>query len=507
MSRQQIAIKNSSVGLISQVVTLFFQFWTRSIFVHYLGVEMLGISSTFSSVLNTLSLADFGFQSAVVYSLYKPLVENDYEKVNEIMNVLKVIYRAIGAFFIAAGIVCCPFLKYILSGVEISFTIYLIFIIQVLNSACSYFLAYKRALFHADRKGYMTKGIDTVMTIVFSLVKVIVVILTSNYIYYITLTTLQTIVSNLYVHVISQKKYSFLRKTGFNNEIFKEIWTNVKSLFVGKIAYYIYSSTDNLVISSIVGTVSVGFLVNYTTIIGSMKTLTGSILSPITPIIGNMLAEEKNSAKNEKVFRLYTYIRYVIACVTIIPTIVLIQSFIRVWIGDDYLLPDVIVWLCCFDLYIHLVHSSLCDFISGSGFFREDRNIEIAGAVSNLVISIFLAYRIGMTGVLIGTIISQSIFWIGRSRLVYKKCFGQVENGLAKYWLTNFVYIVLFFALCLLMSAVYKRITIDVFIIRFILSGICCEGVIFLIHCLVFGRTEEFKQSKNMVQNIVKKKL
>lgn len=506
MSRQQIAIKNSMVGLISQIITLLLQFWIRSIFVQYLGVEILGISSTFSSVLNTLSLTELGFQSAVIYSLYRPLAEKDYYKVNEIINVLKIIYRFFGCFFIVAGIICCPFLKYILSGVQISKTIYLIFFIQVLNSACSYFLAYKRALLHADRKGYMTKGIDTAMTIVFSLLKMIVVINTSNYIYYAILTTIQTIVSNVFVNTVSQKEYSFLRKTKFNCTIFKNILGIVKNLFVGKIAYYIYSSTDNLLISSIVGTVSVGYLVNYTTIISSIKALTGSILSPITPIIGNLIAEEKDYEKNEKVFRTYSYICYVIACVSVIPVIVMIQSFISVWIGEEFLLPNIVVWLYGFDLYIHLVHTSLCDFINVSGLFREDRNIEIVGAISNLVVSIGLVFRFGITGVLIGTIISQCLFWFCRSIAVYNNCFVNIKKGLVKYWLINVVYFFIFIVLSFFMTIVYQRINVECFWIKFVIGGICCEVIVFIIHIIFFGRTEEYNQLNNMIVNAVKKR-
>lgn len=505
MSRQQIAIKNSMLGLVSQIVTLILQFWTRSIFVKYLGVEMLGISSTFSSVLNTLSLTELGFQSAVVYSLYKPLSERNNDKVNEIINVLKIIYRFIGCFFIVAGIICCPFLKYILSGVKVSITIYLIFLVQVSNSACSYFLAYKRTLLHADRKGYMTKGIDTAMSILFSLVKVIIVIRTSNYIYYAMLTTLQTIISNLFAHVVCQKNYLFLKKTKFNLAIFKDLWVIVKKLLIVQIAYYVYSSTDNLLISSIVGTVSVGYLMNYTTIISSIKTLANSILNPIIPVIGNMLVEESDTVKNEKVFREYTYIRYVIACISIIPVIVLIQSFISAWIGKEYLLSDTIVWLYCLDLYIHFVHSSLCDFINAGGLFREEGRVGIVGAILNLGISIALLYRLGIIGVLIGTVVSQSVLWICRSVVVYKNCFTNVKNGLKNYWLINVKYFGIFLLLSFMMSNVYQRISIGPFFVRFVIGGIVCEVIIFMIQILIFGRTEEYKQLKSMLGNMVKR--
>lgn len=506
MNRQDLAVKNSTVGLLSQLIILFIQFWTRRIFVQYLGVELLGISSTFSSILNTLSLAELGFQSAVVYSLYKPLSENDCDKVNEIMNVLKVIYRSIGIFFILAGMICCPFLKYVLSGVEVSGIVYLIFFLQMLNSACSYFLAYKRALFHADRRGYITKEIDTGITILISLIKVIVVIKTSNYIAFIVLTTIQTIVCNVFVHVMSRRIYPYLHRTKFNKSIFNEIKSNVGALFAGKIAGYVYSSTDNLVISSIVGTVSVGYLVNYTTIISCIKKLADSIWDPISPIIGHILAEDSDTVKHEKIFRSYTYIRYIIACITVIPAIVLLQSFISIWIGKKYLLPMGIVWLCCMDLYIHFVHSSLCDYIRGSGLFHEDKNIEIVGAIINIITSIILAYRIGMTGVLIGTVLSQMFFWIFRSRIVYKHCFGEVKNGFVKYWFTHFVYGTLFFLMSFILTILYQKIKVDLFILKFLIGGICCETVILVTHFVVFGRTEEFKKLEDIVFNNIRKK-
>lgn len=503
MGRQKIAIKNSMVGLISQFITLIIQFLTRSIFIQYLGVEMLGISSTFSSILNTLSLTELGFQSAVVYSLYNPLVKKEYNRVNEIMNVLKIIYGVIGCFIIVGGIICCPFLNMVLSGVEMSKTIYLIFFIQVSNSASSYLLAYKRALFHADGKGYLTQSIDTASNIIFSLLKIIVVIKTSNYIYFVTLTTLQTIVSNLIVNLSIRKKYSFLKNTKFNVDIFKGIWGNVKNLFVSKIAFYIYSSTDSIIISSILGTVSVGYLVNYTTIINSIKAFTISILRPITPIIGKLLAEESDSEKNEKIFRSYTYIRYMIACVTIIPAIALTQSFICSWVGEKYLLSDIIVWLYGLDLYIHIVHTSLCDFITGSGLFRADRNIEIIGAVSNLLVSLILVYIFGMPGVLVGTVVSQVVFWICRSVVVYKNCFAEVKNGLLKYWTSNVIYISIFMIMSFLLTMLYRICNFGSFFVRFIVCGICFEIIILFIHIIIFGRTEEYKQMKGIVVNIL----
>ena len=506
MNRSKIAIRNSTVGLISQMVAVIFQFVTRSVFVKYLGVELLGISSTFSSVLNTLSLAELGFQSAIVYSLYEPLEKKNFNRINSIINVLKVIYRVIGIFFIVAGIAFSPFLKYILSGVEITRTVYLIFYIQVANSACSYFLAYKRSLLYADKREFMTKIVDTAMNVLMNVLKIIVVIKTSDYIIYISLTTMQTILSNLIIHALSRKVYPYLHKTKFDVSEFKKIWENVKNLFVGKIAYYIYTSTDSLVVSTFVSTVSVGFMVNYVTVINSIKSLTNSLLNPVTPIIGGMLATEDNTVKKVSIFNLYTFIRYIFASAIVIPTIVLMQSFISIWVGDEYLLSGVIVVLYGTDLFIHIVHSALCDFINGSGLFGQDKNIEIVGALCNIVGSIVLAQFMGIAGVLAATVFSQVIFWIGRSLIAYRYCFAECKSGLRNYWLRSGLYIGLFYLLTGFCTLLYRQINIENSILRFILGGICCEAVIGVTLLIIFFRSFEFKQLINLVKKLTSKR-
>ena len=84
-----LLLKNCSTGLVSQVMTLIFQFLTRSLFIRYIGIELLGVYSTFTSVLSTLSLAELGFQTAIVFSLYKPLAQRDEQQINDIVNVFR----------------------------------------------------------------------------------------------------------------------------------------------------------------------------------------------------------------------------------------------------------------------------------------------------------------------------------------------------------------------------------------------------------------------------------
>ena len=89
----KLVFKNSVVSFLSQIVTICILFITRKLSLQYFGVELLGISSTLTSLIGALSLADLGVQSAIVYRLYAPLKNNDKEKVNSIINIFGVVYK------------------------------------------------------------------------------------------------------------------------------------------------------------------------------------------------------------------------------------------------------------------------------------------------------------------------------------------------------------------------------------------------------------------------------
>lgn len=486
-------IKNSSMGLISQVITILFTFITRNLFIKYIGVELLGINSTFASVLGTLALAELGFQSAITYSLYKPLYDKAYSTVNDIMNIFKIMYRGIGIFFIVSTIIVLPFLKYILKDITVDYVIYIYFILQSGASACTYFFSYKRALLYANQKDYISKIIDLITNIIFNICLCIILIYLKNYVAYLIIKIIQVYCSNLIVHLFCKKKYPFLKKAKLNRNKFKEIWKNVKNVFAGKIAGYIYGSTDNLIISAFVSTIQVGYLVNYTTITKSLRTLTQSILNPMVPIIGNYLESEENPDQREKSFLLYTHVRYLLAMFIIIPTMVLINDFITLWIGSDMLLPKLIIILLSIDFYIDLVHSASLDYIYGAGLFKAEKNIEIVGAIANIFISISLVYSSGIAGVLLGTVISQILFWIGRSYIAYYSCMELSKKQYLMYWMRNLNYIIFFIIAYLLCEKIYNLLPMVISIVKIVVAGIICELVLIIYCNIVFIKINEQK--------------
>ena len=221
--KNKVVIKNSMIGILSQVMKILFTFLTRSLFVRYIGTELLGLNSTFTSVLSTLSVTEFGFQTAVAFSLYKPIHDKNEKDINDVMNIFKLVYRCIGIFFVIASIILLPFLKYIIKGIAINSTIYLFFLLQAAASACTYFLAYKRVILYADQKDYIAKFIDMVLNIIFNIFQCVSLALFKNYSFYLVLRIIQVVLSNVIINIYCSKNYSYLHRGKINPDKFKKI--------------------------------------------------------------------------------------------------------------------------------------------------------------------------------------------------------------------------------------------------------------------------------------------
>lgn len=475
MNRTKKIIRNSTVNLFGQIISFLLSFIGRKVFIQYLGVELLGLNSTFASILSTLSLAELGFQQVIVFHLYGALAKDDRAEINALVNIYKLIYRCIGIFFIAASLCCVPFLQVFLSDIEVTNTVRMYFIIHALTSSCTYFLAYKRNILYADQNGYIPGLIDAIVNTSASFLCIAAAVLTRNYTLYLIIQLVKTYLSNLIVHLICSRRYPYLHPEKTDWKLLKKIAANLKDVVLERLAGYIYSSTDNLIISMFISTVQVGFLNNYTMIIQRIKSLIKSLCSPLIPALGNKVALEQGSEQQIESFHLLEQVYFWLAGLAVVPLYVLADFFIRMYLGEQYILPGNILFLLCFELYIFISQDSCISFITANGLFRKRRDISVIGSGINIIISLLLMKPFGMAGILAGTAFSQIYFWGARSVVTLRECLNQSWQGVIRYWIKQTG------LLCIVLAAtsISRLITQHVYVVNalvtFLINGIICE--------------------------------
>lgn len=115
-SRRYNAARNIVWAVINKIFVIIMPFAARTAMIYYLGVEYTGLGSLFTSVLTVLSLAELGFSSAMVFSMYEPINKGDRPKLCALLSFYRLVYRVIGIAVLVVGVTLMPFLPSLIKG-------------------------------------------------------------------------------------------------------------------------------------------------------------------------------------------------------------------------------------------------------------------------------------------------------------------------------------------------------------------------------------------------------
>lgn len=506
-SRTKNSIVNSSVSIVTQVLTVIINFVVKTIFIKILGSEYLGINGLFSNIITMLSLADLGIGIAIPYSLYKPLADKDESKIKALMNYYAKIYNVIGIVVLALGLSLTPFLSYIIKDIPDNIPyLSLIYALFVIHSASSYFFVYKKFLIDSDQKGYITSRIVFVFSTILSIVQVIILFTTKNYIFYLLSSVIMVIGQNIYISKKANQLYPFIKqknKESLDTTDIKDIKKNVSALFIYKVGSVIVNGTDNIIISKFIGLVTVGIYSNYLLISNSITNVLNQIFNAITSSIGNLVVTT-NKKRSESIYEKLNFFNFWLYAVVSICIMILINPFIKIWIGEKYLLSTIVVFLFSFKIYISGMQSVTTSFRNAYGLFYKARFRPVIMVVLNITISLLLVKPYGVAGVLLGTVISNLFTTaIMDPYVVYKYGF---EKSSKNYFIKYTEYMILYVLLTLGLNYLFNLINVSNIII-WILVSILLFVVVNLIFIIIFHNTEEYKYFYDKFIPFMKRKL
>lgn len=503
MRAKKVAV-NSIWGIIYKVFVIFLGFIGRTAFIHFLSAEYLGIAGLFSNILTMLSLSELGFSTAISFHLYKLLSNNEQKKIAGIMNFYKNVYRVVAISILVIGLSILPFLKYIVKDTTFSLNyISLVYIIYLLKIVLSYLFSYNFTIAIADQKRYLLTKIDIIMHILMSLTNIFSLFLFRNYIIYLLGEIILGIVGNVIKAVRVHKEYPYIKeKVKISSEMKRKILKDVRNIFAGKISTVIVTSTDNILISALISVKTVGIYSNYFMLISYVQNMIGEITLATQSSIGNMLNSESKEYSYIVLKRL-TVILYFITSFSSVCIFNLINPFIEIWLGKEYLLEMSIVAICVLSFYIQILKTPLWFSVTGVGFFEKDRNIAILGAVSNLIISFIAAYFWGLFGIFFGTVFSQSIQWILKTQLFIKK---YLQKSTLEYVKLYFYLLILTVSMSIGVYISFIFFTFDNKIVAFVIKFLVCIFIPNFINFIIFYKGEEYKYLLSLFNKIFKRK-
>ena len=408
------ARRNMLAGLLFRGIRLVFPFLNRTLFLWLLGPEFLGLNGLFASVLGVLSLAELGFGTAVICSMYKPVADGDRTLLRAYLNFYRTLYRWVGMGIFAVGLLLAPFLRQLIHGdVPAGLNLYVLYFAHLFNTAASYFFfAYRGSVLAAHARRDVISNISSFVEVLKYVCVSLVLFLTRNYYGYVAVTVAFTLLYNLLLLRESRRIFPDLFPEGkLDAERRRSVLSDAKSIFMHKVGGTVTNSSDNLVISWALGLVAVAAYGNYYYVVTSVAGLVGTVATSMTGGFGNKIHTESRETN----FRLFLKANRVVMLVALWCTAVMAavyQPFIGVWTRDDPTLVRHTATPLLMVLYFFVNQSrqTVLTFKAAAGLWKGDRWKPLVAGVVNLAISLGLVVSLPegwkLDGVIFGTIAS-----------------------------------------------------------------------------------------------------
>ncbi len=430
-SRKKNVYLNVIFGYVAQIGIILLSFIGRKIFLNYLSIEYLGINGLYSNILTILSLPELGVDSAVVYFLYKPVAENNQELIKAYVKYFEKIYFLLAVGILLLGLCLLPFLQYIIKSDLSLRDLNIYYILFLANTCMSYLAAHKVALLSAYQEQRVQKMAMLSSNIVLQLLYIVVLVICHNYYLYVITTILGTLTNNLILNILCNKYHPLKKSAKIYSIEKKSILKKIQSTFIYKIGVVLINSTDNVLISVLVSTSAVGLYSNYYTVISGISAFIAIINTSLISSVGNLGAKNE-SEKQYKYFNLIIDFYHYVAATGAIGFYMLLNNFITIWLGSEYLFDQSVVFTIAFSFYITTTVNPVWMYREANGLFEKVKYLMIITAVLNIILSIIFGKMCGVFGILLATSISRIItsVWY-EPKILFNSVF---KKNVAVYW-------------------------------------------------------------------------
>lgn len=511
MQRSKKVLINSLFGMAGYLILMISNFITRSVLIDRLGMSIAGVDSTFKNFLQVLSLAELGLSTGLIYKLYKPLEDRDNAAIKRVLNFYKRAYQIISAVFMGGALILAFAVGFVVHDTGKPYWyIWLAFVLYAADTVASYLYANRKALIVADQNNYLVNRNDAFVSLIVLISQVTFLYLTDSFLVYALVKVICRLIGAFMIGHKFKKLYPDIAadnsKDMIDGEERKGLVKNMSALLCHRVGSVSVTATGSAVISGLLGTVQAGIYGNYTLITNTLATLVTQVFGGITASFGNIITVESIDTVRRKFRQLY-FFNYLIYSFFTVSVAVLIQPFMRLWIGNEVenLFSTRTVALLLIYFFINGMRRVVIMTKDAVGLYRPDRYFALLEAAINIFGSVILVAKFKQVDYLIlANLISMLLvpIWT-QPRLVYKYV---LKEKLRNYYLRFALYGLLTLGMTELTLLATSWIRVDNLFLELVCKAFFCLFIPNGLNLLIFAKTPEMRESVAMVKNLLHRK-
>ena len=504
MNRTQNATRNIVFGVVLKIYQILLPFVMRTAMIYLMGVEYLGLNSLFTSILQVLNLAELGVGSAMVYSMYRPIAENDKTTICALLKLYKKYYFFIGLIIAVVGTLLTPMIPKLISGeIPGRLNVYVLYLLNLAATVMTYWMfAYKSSLLQAYQRSDVASKVIILTTSLQYAVQLIVLWLFHNYYIYIIVMLFTQALANIMTAIVASRSFPDISPNGnLPNKMVKAINQRIKGLFTAKLGATIVNSADTIVISAFLGLTILAMYQNYYFIMSSVMGILTVVFSSCLAGVGNSMVTESEE-KNYNDFRVLTFLINWIVTICMCCFATVYQPFISLWVGQEYIFDELVVALFCVYFYLVTMQQVNGMYKDAAGVWHQDRYRPLVAAMTNLILNVAFVRFCGIYAILLSTIISYvfiSMPWMISN--VFKYVFHRAWQSFVKECIIYFFVACFVTALCRGVCMITKSMPLLLQVaVNLAISCLLSNGLLFL----VYKKNKYYSQMIVLVDKVTK---
>lgn len=507
IERTKNAVRSIAVGFVLRMYQTVVPFLMRTAMIQCMGVEYLGLNSLFSSILHILNLAELGVGSAMVFSMYKPIAEDDTAKICALMRLYRRYYRLIGLFIGVAGLLLTPFIPHLISGeVPADISVYWLYLLNLGATVLSYWLfAYRNCLLSACQRKDIASLIMLLTSMAQHAAQFVILLYWKNYYLYTIVMLLGTAMNNIVTGLVTMRMYPQYHPAGrLEAEETQQINGKIRDLFTSKIGSVVFRYADTLVISSFMGLTMLAVYQNYYFIMSAVMAMIDVMISSITAGLGNSFVTETKE-KNYRDMLKFTFLFLWLTGVCVCCFVAMYQPFMELWVGSELMLPFGLVICLALYFFTYTLNRLLSIYKDAAGLWHADRFNPLVTASVNLALNLALLKPLGLYGVVLSSVLSLALVGIPWqlhnlfTQFFDRACFKEYRRLL-------FRLIGGMAVAAVLVGVVCSQISLS----RWVTLGLCLLVALTVSNAVLFlllHRDAQFRPSVKFVDGLTKKRL
>ena len=467
--------KNLITSLIYQVSVIISGLILPRLLISTFGSEINGLVSSITQFLSFISLFEGGVGAAVLAELYLPIEKKDNRMISNILCACNSFFKKLSISFIIYTIFLMIFYPIFISNkLSFQFVSSLIFILSI-NTLMQYmFSITNRLLLQADQKIYIPNILSTI-TVVLNLILTVIIIVLFPSIHIVKIgSSIAFLIQPLFYDWYVSKKYN-LNKIKKTDHILK----NRKDAFAQNLAHFINMNTDVILISTFLSLTDVSIYTVYMLALNALRNIVSTAANSYQAAIGKYIAQNDLKKLQKKYYEFETIIWMV--CIVLFTTcMLLINQFVGLYtkgIEDAVYYQPVFAIIMCLAQFVYCIREPYRLLILSAGKFKETNFGSYMEAIINIVISAFLIYFLGLTGVALGTFVAITyrffyfIFFLRKNILFIE--LNRIIKKLIIIILVFLANMLMYFKYDLVISSFFSFIIYGFFIVLFEICLIC----------------------------------